>query len=175
MAKTLLQLKMNGSEIKRQVLGGSYGNMVDELYRKCHVKAADFYNPCSVVNVLLADDDVLSNMALKKIVESSGNYRVFPFYNGLSASEFYERRHADVNIVILDVEMPERNGVETAEWIRKFETAQQLHHVSIIGLTGYEAEDVKKQCLQSGMNLVLTKPIRRAELIQVMKQFVVCK
>ncbi len=70
---------------RRKTIGGTYGKLVDALYRKYNMTAKDGYsNPCRVINVLLADDDVFCNTTLTTIIESSGQYRVFPFFNGSS-------------------------------------------------------------------------------------------
>ena len=68
--------------------------------------------------------------------------------------------------------MPERNGVETAMWIRNYEAQKQKHNVPIIGLTGHESADVKEDCLNAGMNLVLTKPIKRIDALNTIKAYV---
>ncbi len=70
--------------------------------------------------------------------------------------------------MILDVEMPERNGVETAAWIRNFELSKQKRGVPIIGLTGHESDSIKDVCLSAGMNKVLTKPIKKADALKVL-------
>ncbi len=130
-----------------------------------------YNNPCRVVNVLLADDDVFCNATLASIIETSGQYRVFPFYNGAAVCKFFETRCAEVGLIILDLEMPGKNGVETAGWIRHFEATGGAHRVPILGLTGYEGEEVRRECRKAGMNRVMSKPIKRIELIQVLKEF----
>lgn len=70
---------------RRQATGGNYGEVVQRLHEKCNVKEGEGFDPCRVVNVVLADDDVLSNMALRNMIEQQpGKYQVFPFYNGLA-------------------------------------------------------------------------------------------
>ena len=76
----------------------------------------------------------------------------------------------DTSLVILDVEMPERNGIETAEWIRQFEKKKHKRNVLIIGMTGHDDEETKQACIQSGMNQVLTKPISRNTVLEVLKK-----
>ncbi len=68
--------------------------------------------------------------------------------------------------------MPERNGAETARWIRHYEEEHGLRRLPIIGITGYESEDVKKLCIDSGMDNVMTKPVKRAELMSVLDQLI---
>lgn len=67
--------------------------------------------------------------------------------------------------------MPERNGIDTAIWFRDCEKLKQMKNVPIIGLTGHEVEDVKKNCFDAGMNQVFTKPFKREELIRLLKAY----
>lgn len=53
-----------------------------------------------------------------------------------------------MKIVFLDVEMPDRNGIDTAIWIRDCEKLKHLSSVPIIGLTGHENEEIKKSMPQ---------------------------
>ncbi len=73
--------------------------------------------------------------------------------------------------MILDLEMPERNGMDTAIWIRDCEKLRHRRNVPIIGLTGHESEEIKRMCIDSGMNIVLTKPIMKADVIAVLKMY----
>lgn len=77
----------------------------------------------------------------------------------------------DIKIVFLDLEMPEKNGIETAIWIRDCEKLKHLKNVPIIGLTGHEEEEIKKACLDSGMNRVLSKPIKKEDILSALKEY----
>ncbi len=70
--------------------------------------------------------------------------------------------------MVLDVEMPERNGPATAAWIRNYELTKQRRNVPIIGLTGHDSADIKEMCISAGMNQVLTKPIKKADALSVL-------
>lgn len=62
---------------------GTFGSTVEALFKCYKISVGDGYkNPCRVINVVLADDDVFCNATTTKIIEASGQYRVFPFYNG---------------------------------------------------------------------------------------------
>lgn len=78
----------------------------------------------------------------------------------------------EISLIILDVEMPERNGIETARWIRNFEAQKQRKNIPILGLTGHESESVKQECLNSGMNRVLSKPIKRTDALNIIKEYI---
>ena len=68
--------------------------------------------------------------------------------------------------------MPERNGPETAKWIRNFEFEKHMKKVPIIALTGHESEDIKLKCFNAGMDLILTKPIKKSEVLSALKNII---
>lgn len=74
-------------------------------------------------------------------------------------------------MVITDLEMPEKDGIGTTIFIREYEKQRCWRKVPIIGLTGQENEKTKKICLDSGMNLVLPKPIKKIEIENALKTF----
>jgi two-component system sensor histidine kinase RpfC len=125
-----------------------------------------------VIVVLLADDDIISNYTLRDMTESTGKYKIIPCFNGVEASNTFEEKHGEIHIIILDLEMPERNGIETALWIRSFEKGLGgKKGTPIIGLTGHDDEEIKKSCLDAGMNMVLTKPINMKNLLAHLNKF----
>ena len=72
---------------RKQTIGGDYGKTIEELFNKYNVNKETAYNPCTVVKILLADDDILSNLALRKMIEEDGQYQVFAFYNGVDVGQ----------------------------------------------------------------------------------------
>lgn len=106
------------------------------------------------------------------MIESEENCRVNPFYNGQDLCDFYEGKGENASLVLLDVEMPERNGIDTARWIRNYELSKQRRRVPIVGLTGHNDEQIKKECQKAGMDKVLMKPIRKVDLIKTLKNYI---
>jgi len=121
------------------------------------------------VRILLADDEVLSNTALRAMIEEGGKYQVSYFFNGLDLCNSYEEQD-DVGAVMLDFEMPHRNGIETAKWIRNYELSENKKRVPIIGITGHESNDVRTACINAGMDKVLSKPIYKKEILKVLNE-----
>lgn len=68
--------------------------------------------------------------------------------------------------------MPQRNGIEATIWIRDFEKQKGKKNIPIIGLTGHEDEELKKECIKAGMDLVLSKPIKMQDVIKILKKYV---
>jgi len=153
-------------------MGGGFGQMIEDLYQKFNVEAGEQFNPTKIIKIILADDDILSNLALRNMIEQGGGYQVFQFYNGMDACTFYEERGEEISSIIMDVEMPERNGIEATEWIRNYENIRQKDRVPIIGLTGHENQEIQDICLHAGMNQVLTKPIKKATVLDMLKKII---
>lgn len=65
--------------------------------------------------------------------------------------------------------MPERNGIEATIWIRNFEKEKKCKVLPIIGLTGHEDPQIKKSCIEAGMNKVLSKPIKMTDVLDILK------
>ncbi len=66
--------------------------------------------------------------------------------------------------------MPVRDGPATAEWIREYERTRRKRAVPIIGLTGFEDETTRKRCLEAGMDTVLCKPIKKHDVLALLRE-----
>jgi hypothetical protein len=62
---------------------GNYGQTINELHKKFHLTNAESFNPCNCGTIILADDDTISNMTLKKMLEATNKYQIVSCYNGL--------------------------------------------------------------------------------------------
>ena len=67
--------------------------------------------------------------------------------------------------------MPERNGMEAAIYIRDMEKRKHSQGVPIIGLSGFEAEDIRSCCIDAGMNQVLSKPIKKHDIVTILNRY----
>ena len=67
-------------------MGGGYNQVIEGLYHKFNVKESDVFNPCKITKIILADDDPLSSMLLRRMIEEGGKYQVFQFCNGVDVS-----------------------------------------------------------------------------------------
>ena len=88
---------------------------------------------------------------------------------GDAAIEACERRLYDV--VLMDVEMPDMDGIEATRVIREREAAMLSgHHTPIIAMTAHALGDFEGRCRSAGMNDFLTKPIQPARLFDALGQ-----
>lgn len=107
-------------------------------------------------NILIADDEEFNRLLLKSILKKHGP-EIYEVANGNAAIEIVKKHNID--IVLMDIRMPEINGIEATELIRKFN-----NEVPIIGATAVASEEKIAKCLHAGMNSVIFKPYTEKEL-----------
>ncbi len=107
-------------------------------------------------HTLLIDDDPTALLILKSLVEQVG-YRTTAVVSGEEGLDLASREKFD--LIISDVGLPGISGIEMTKQIRAFEATQHQRSVPIVALTGHAAEMAEQDCLQAGMNKVLTKPL----------------
>lgn len=112
------------------------------------------------LEVLLVEDNKVNQKLAVRLLERLG-CRVRVADNGLLALEQMDRYHFDV--VLMDCQMPEMDGYETARRIREREESTG-GHVPIIAITANAMESDLERCLVAGMDGYLTKPIDFAKL-----------
>jgi CheY-like chemotaxis protein len=84
--------------------------------------------------------------------------------NGRLACEAFESRRFD--LILMDIQMPEMDGLEVTPWIRQREQECGLGDPApIIALTAHAGQAQQEQCLAAGMNGVVTKPVNLAALL----------
>jgi CheY-like chemotaxis protein len=74
------------------------------------------------------------------------------------------------DLILMDVEMPELDGLETTVCIRNLENETNTH-VPIIALTARAMKPDRDLCLQAGMDDYISKPIHQADLMQVLARY----
>ena len=87
--------------------------------------------------------------------------------NGKEAVDFSGRNGFD--LILMDVQMPEMDGIEATKEIRKREQ-DTGRHTSIIALTAHAFEEDRKRCLAAGMDGYATKPIKVQQLFATMEE-----
>ena len=115
------------------------------------------------LRILLAEDNQVNQKLALRILDQMG-YRADIASNGLEAVESIERQVYDV--ILMDVQMPEMDGLDATRNIRKLTNVKQPH---IIAMTANAMEGDREMCLAAGMEFYITKPIRVPELVTALK------
>jgi PAS domain S-box-containing protein len=117
------------------------------------------------LRILLAEDNVINQKVATRILTQMG-YRPDVVQNGLEVLSALERQKYDV--ILMDVQMPEMDGLEATRQIRKIWTGTRRPW--IIAMTANAMESDRQLCLQSGMDGYISKPVRiealEAELVR---------
>ncbi|HEY9525865.1 MAG TPA: response regulator, partial [Anaerolineales bacterium] len=114
------------------------------------------------LRILLAEDNIVNQKLALRLLEQMG-YRADMAANGIEAVESLERQVYDV--ILMDVQMPEMDGLEATRKIRRSTDAAQPH---IIAMTANAMEGDRELCLSAGMDDYISKPIRVDELIEAL-------
>lgn len=117
------------------------------------------------LNILLAEDNDLNLQLMKLMLEQLGyNFRIAR--NGLEAYEMVMR--FDLDLVLMDVQMPVMNGLESTKKIRQIKGKEDLF---IVGLSANVFDEDQKRAMECGMDDYLTKPIRLVSLAKKLELF----
>ncbi len=113
--------------------------------------------------VLVAEDNAVNQKLMKRLLEKR-RLQVDIVANGVEALRALENGKYD--LVLMDVQMPEMDGLEATRHIREME-ARSGQHTPIVALTAHAMKGDREKCLAAGMDGYLSKPINPAELERV--------
>jgi PAS domain S-box-containing protein len=117
------------------------------------------------LRILLAEDNPVNQRVALRMLEKLG-YRADVVGNGLEALEALKRQHYD--LIFMDVQMPEMDGLETTMYIRK-ELPPDAQPCIVAMTAGAFAED-RERCLASGMDDYISKPVQIEHIVAILKK-----
>ena len=110
------------------------------------------------MHVLVAEDDATNRLVIRAILKKLEiSHEIVA--NGILAVERYQARPHEFNALLMDCEMPEMNGYQASAAIREYEKGHGLKAIPIIALTAHVLPEHERRCYDSGMNLVMSKPV----------------
>jgi two-component system, sensor histidine kinase and response regulator len=115
--------------------------------------------------VLLVEDNPTNRMVSTEILEAVG-ISVDTAANGIEAIESVKKKSYDV--VLMDIQMPEMDGIEATRVIRK---ELNLIHLPVIAMTAHVMSGDKEACIEAGMNGYVPKPIDRRRLLGILQKY----
>ena len=119
------------------------------------------------LRVLLAEDNAVNQKLAVRLLEKRG-HTVFIAETGRAALGALETESFD--LIMMDVQMPEMDGIEATEAIREHEKTTGKH-IPIIAMTANAMMGDKERCLAAGMDAYVSKPIQIKELLAVIESF----
>jgi two-component system sensor histidine kinase/response regulator len=120
------------------------------------------------LSILLAEDNIVNQKLAVLLLERRG-HSVTVAGNGNEALVALQKQSFDV--CLMDIQMPELNGLETTAAIRSRENGTS-RHLPIVAMTAHAIKGDRDICLRAGMDAYLSKPVRADELFQAIEGIV---
>ncbi|MFC4776910.1 response regulator [Paenibacillus sp. GCM10023252] len=130
------------------------------MLRKLHSNEAIFEGK----NILIVDDDIRNVFALSSVLESY-NMNISFAENGHEALEQIER-NPEVDLILMDIMMPEMDGYEAMRQIRLM---PQYEKLPIIAVTAKAMKDDRDKCMEAGASDYISKPVNNEQLLSLMR------
>ena len=116
-------------------------------------------------NILLAEDNKYSIIVVENIIQKI-NSNLLVAHNGREAIEILTQQNNNIDLILMDIQMPIMNGFEAT---RKIKSDGKLSHIPIIAVTSFAREEDKEQCLSTGCDDYISKPFDVNELLDILK------
>jgi CheY-like chemotaxis protein len=126
------------------------------------------------VRILLAEDNPV-NQKLATLMLTKAGYQVEVADNGKEAVQKYTKSPADFDLIFMDIQMPEMDGLAATKAIREWESQnsqETIHNLPIIAMTAHAMKGDRETCLAAGMDAYVTKPIKRELVFEMLDRWV---
>lgn len=136
----------------------------DSRQHEISVNKAKINRPFGELKILIAEDDEVSAMLIKRAVSVYGK-EILNVSNGFEAVELC-RNNPDIDLVLMDIKMPVMNGYEATSQIRLFN-----NDVVILAQTAYAMAGDREKTIAAGCNDYIAKPINKILLTALMEKY----
>jgi two-component system, sensor histidine kinase and response regulator len=154
------------SELLEAILAALGTRSVPEAQRELITRHSMRENRVTL-DILLVEDNAINQAVAVRLLEKRG-HQVKVAGNGKEALDALGKRSFD--LVLMDVQMPEMGGFEATAAIREKEKISGKH-LCIVAMTAHAMVGDKERCLEAGMDNYITKPIRPAELDELLASY----
>ena len=117
------------------------------------------------LRILLAEDNAINRRLATRLLEKAG-HSVVPAETGTEAVRLH--REMDFDVILMDVHMPEMDGIEATRQIRAL-AATERRHIPIIAVTASAMKEDRDACLAAGMDGYISKPICPQEMLATLQ------
>jgi CheY-like chemotaxis protein/HPt (histidine-containing phosphotransfer) domain-containing protein len=118
--------------------------------------------------ILVAEDDLVNQKVIVGTLSKMG-YRADVVGNGREAVRAAAERRYD--LVLMDIQMPEMDGLEATRQIRQQQAAAATPEIPVIAVTAYAVTEYRERCIAAGMDDFLTKPIHSQSLAEAISRW----
>ena len=115
------------------------------------------------LNILLAEDNLINQKLATRVLNKLG-FEIEIANNGRQAVDMLQAKSYDV--ILMDVLMPEMDGLEATRYIRK----NSLHQPIIVAMTANALPEDREECIRAGMNDYISKPINLEILVRILQE-----
>jgi two-component system, sensor histidine kinase and response regulator len=120
------------------------------------------------LNILLVEDNAVKRVLAQKLLQKQG-HTVTSVNNGIEALQHWEQNQSrQFDILLMDVQMPEMDGLHAVTRIRERELGTGAH-IPIIAVTAHAIKGDREHCLAAGMDGYIAKPMNPGELAKVIQ------
>ena len=123
---------------------------------------------CPPLRILLVEDNPVNRKVAVRLLEKQG-HTVMTANNGREGLEVIDHVAWQLDLVLMDVQMPEMDGYQATAAIRELEK-HRTERLPIVAMTAHAMDRDRERCLASGMDAYLTKPIRMERLLSVLER-----
>ncbi|MCP4438992.1 MAG: response regulator [Aureispira sp.] len=123
--------------------------------------------------ILLVEDNLINQKVTKHILKKAG-FEVVLADNGQDAiDKFKQPNEQNIDLVIMDIQMPVLDGLSATKTIRAYEKTQKLTPTPILAFTAHATKEDMERCLDVGCNDYISKPIDPSILIEKIQEYLI--
>lgn len=123
-------------------------------------------SPMRRLSTLIVEDEPINQQILKAILTKLG-HKTTVASDGYSAMGLMTSM--DFDVILMDVQMPDLDGLETTRIIRSSKKYEEVKRIPIIALTAYAMAGDREKCMEAGMDYYLSKPVDVKALVKILK------
>ncbi|HEX8358341.1 MAG TPA: response regulator [Segetibacter sp.] len=151
--------------VKKQMLGQEILNSLKPKNSggKTESKLSADFSQRFPLNILIAEDDAMNQQMVKMVLKKLG-YEAHSAATGKEVLEMVSQR--DYDVILMDVQMPEMDGLEATRMIRICLSTQPI----VIAMTANTLQGDREDCMRAGMDDYLSKPLKIKDLVTVLEK-----